>query len=887
MRRTPAFLMLICLCASVWALALPPAGDPFTPSQDPYHAARTASAMELSTSTGVPGHPMTISFAATGISEAATWTDYYGEFGSGEGVYPCGDDHPDSTEPHVIPVEWLEDGEEDCVNGTDENPGIAAAYATGSAATYKVWAESASGEIYNIASGRSPVDGEVHLTWDIPAIQPTGAYTICADQSIPADVWSMEAYDWPYDETGNRNLELYAAGATSICTRIDIEIYELSLTPVDEVVLPGGQATIEGLVTNPVNGALVDAQSLEAMAMYWTDDATNGLTYQEQNLYLPRHAEFNVSFLIPSNIYADTSSSLRQISVIFWANASGGSQVKTEALTLHVGEVDVTILEPASATSLSRETPFVFQAQAWIDGPSTTGDPVDDLDLKVTLVQGAFPTTLITSAETDAQGLVTAVISLENISVTGVAELRVEWTDAGTMGMHHTTQTVYISDGEGGGSLAGQGIHLEAMLTGDEGVPGSTLPITVRASDDGGDDLGGAWLHWRVEMDSHQGWWTAMEPTPWAAVATDASGEAVLEVDIPLDFNRNEGELYLTVIGYNASGVSDSLSLEVPMADQEVRIHPDRLAFLPGDEIVYRVESKGYSGEVTFFHQANEGTSGHVNADAADPVEIRVLVPPSWPYSIFDFEVEVASSQGLSTSTHRLMVERYWNIHLEVRSPVVNPGQQVDVSWEVDLLVSDQRIDYPLVWTASIDGDLADMSTGLIQQEEGSLSFGVPSDADPGVYVIHLQVEGTTHLLVYTVEEEQSLIVSMVTGAEPSVSYLALIASLVCLGLLLLRKDRGGKGDGLLHGHEIEDAMRAQPLANTVPPPAASAPPPVENMPPLGAGPMPPPPGSPALGPPANAVGKVDDDGFEWILHMGTMWYRRPGFGAPWQPFTG
>jgi len=48
---------------------------------------------------------------------------------------------------------------------------------------------------------------------------------------------------------------------------------------------------------------------------------------------------------------------------------------------------------------------------------------------------------------------------------------------------------------------------------------------------------------------------------------------------------------------------------------------------------------------------------------------------------------------------------------------------------------------------------------------------------------------------------------------------------------------------------------------------------------------LPPPPESPMLGPPPDAVGKMDADGFEWTKHMGGMWYRRANSGDIWKSF--
>ena len=878
MLRSSAVFMLMCLLTSIWALAIPPSEGRVAElglAEQGEISARSASSIELSTSTAVPGHPLTIQFNATGIAEQATWSDPYSEFGSGDGVYPCGDLHSMSTESHVIPLEWLEDGEEDCVNGTDENSGIAAAYAQNGEATYKVWAESDSGEIFIIASSRSPSDGEIELTWNIPSIQPTGGYTICADQSMPADDWTMVAYASPFDEPANRNLEVQWSHLTEVCTSVDIEIYELSLTPTDLIILPGGQATIEGLVTNPVNGAKVNPESLEGYAYYYTDDLTNGLQMQTQNLFLPHQSEFNISFLIPSNVYQEGSSYYRQIGVLLWANASGGTQVKYASVMLHVGEMDVEIESPTAEQFVSKDVPFVLQAQAWIDAPGSVGKPADGLDLKVMLVQNSMPFTLLNAVRTDAQGMITAVLSLTESPFTGVCILRIEWMDPSTMGLFHTDQTLFVGDGSDQTGGQGQGIHIEAQLSGELGVPGSTLPVTVQAFDDGGEPLPLIWMHWRTEMTSYQDFWSTMEPTPWTAVRTDANGQTTVQVIIPHDFNRNEGILHLSLVGYNGSGVSDSLIILVPMEDQDVLVNPDRLYFHPGDEITYRLQAKGFSGEVTYFYTADDGTNGHIVADAENPVELTITIPLSWPRSSFDLDVSIASSQGLAETRHTLWIDASWDIDVSVTTPVVHAGEKVSVRYEVQVLVSDYQVDYPLRWTASVDGDLDDASTGLIDESSGILSFSVPDDAEPGDYVIYLVIEGDAHLLVYTVEEERHVMIDLAGSAAPTVSYLALFIGLICLVMLIRRRGPRGNDSDSFDPNEVETA----PSETLAPSPNIPAPAPA------GMNTLPPPPGSPMLGPPLDAVGKMDADGFEWTKHMGGMWYRRANSGEIWKSF--
>ena len=95
--------------------------------------------------------------------------------------------------------------------------------------------------------------------------------------------------------------------------------------------------------------------------------------------------------------------------------------------------------------------------------------------------------------------------------------------------------------------------------------------------------------------------------------------------------------------------------------------------------------------------------------------------------------------------------------------------------------------------------------------------------------------------------------------------------------LVILIRRRGPRGNDSVPFDPNE--VKTAPSETLDPPP--NIPPPA----PAGMNTLPPPPESPMLGPPPDAVGKMDADGFEWTKHMGGMWYRRANSGDIWKSF--
>ena len=756
----PLSIIFMFLSSMMLALALSPQSMLTEEFESDDASGREVTSISLSSDDGVPGYPLTISFDATGIAEDDTWSDPHWSFDPGLGVFDCGEQwNWDSGQDHVIPAEWVEDGSDDCYNGADEATG-AGGTGTTTAASYRVWALSTTGEEYIVASQRPTINGGVEVTWNIPAIQPTGSYSICADQTDGAQTWSMDAADWPYDDRDNRNLDVDDwAWSSEMCTSLDINLYSLMLSADATVVLPGSQVQVSGLVTNPVDGEPTQPATLESFVEYWTEDMDENLVHQQQNMnIIPPMSIFDFSFLVPSNLYNGSSSYYSEIDITVWANSSTGNQVEISTLTLLSSEMAVEFITPAPTQLVLYNEPLLVQAQAYSSYSTWTWQPLADQPFNLKLVIGTSVFDLAIGITTDDQGHLMHLADLSNYGVTGPAWLRLEWIDPSSMAPAQLDRQIYLSDSADTTQFVGEGINLDVEEYSDAGEPGETVTVTVSAEDDWGNPLTGIWLHWQTEVESEDEvggiYGSSMKYGPWYVSQTDLEGLAELEMMIPSGINVNEGEVSIYVIGYNSTGATDSITIPVPLVQPDVNIDTDGEDYIPGAEVTYTISSTGMVGDVVYFWSTSDGSEGYIESSQGMDEELTLSIPPYWEAGTYSLSVMAVSVSGIASSWYTLTALSGYRISLTADSNSYLTGETIALEYSITSLNPQEEVMFPLSWFAEMVGQHDSQIYGVALEEHGSFTMQIPYDIPNGQYLITLDIGYEQTIVIITVHSD-------------------------------------------------------------------------------------------------------------------------------------
>ncbi len=854
----------------------------------------------LSSPDGIPGYPVTITAEVTGFSAGDMWSDPYNTFGNttNYGVFDCDEVYSYQLltsqgwlydTDHVIPLDWVENGYDDCYGGSDEVPGAASTVVSSSSqsTSYRVWAVSATGDEYLIRGNISPVGGEISVKWDVDLLQPTGDYQICVDSIITSTNWEMGVSYTSYYSSYYRNLVLSSSSSGDSCTDFELNLYDLSLSSEHKLVIPGSTVIISGFVSNPITGGPSNPGSIDANLRYYTEDSeTGGIVSQIKEIYVSSdEAMFEFGFLLPSNLYQGAISNYWIIQVDVWANSSTTSQFEMETYTLYTSNLVATIISPPINELVYRDEPFVFQAEAiLLSNAYWNWEPISGHDFSLKINSGGQTTVLIPQMTSDRSGNLLTIINLSTIDISGVATLTLVWINPSTMDTDNVQTMIFVADNAYVANNIGKGLNLEAEIIGDSPHEGEDVQVKITAKDDWGNPIPSIYIQHTVKINIYSIYGASQMSEQFEYSLTNANGEVIITKSIPAGLNG--ATVYLYVIGYNETGYLDSLSFEIPLAEPELEITLSTGDYHPGDLTTIIFSCRYLQGEVTYFWSTISGESGYLSTSDCDSMaEVEIIIPLSQDSAYYSVMVTAVSNQNIvSVTAHFLLAEENLEMDIVLFSPGVHvAGENLTIEYNISIENEDGSPIFPLSWETSIIGYPDNNTHGELNSSVGTLNMTLPDSLKSGSYIVNLRIGDTISYTIIDVlskedeqyrqedeqrreddrqedeqrieddiviqEELESSIGYQISDQSGIIAISALLMAIISLTIAAISRS-GGKGE--------ESNLKAEKLFN--------APLTNKNNAPEYFGQL-------ESGPPQNAVGTLQD-GFEWFDHYGKQYYR-------------
>jgi hypothetical protein len=851
----------------------------------------------LSSPDGIPGYPLTITAEVTGFSSGDVWNDPYGYIGNetNYGIFDCAEAYSSvygyiatSTQgnlyntPHVIPFDWVEDGNNDCYDGSDEVSGAASTVVTSSSQTtfYRVWAVSATGEEYLIRGNVSPVNGEISVKWNVDLLQPTGDYQICVDSISTSTFWSMgyDPYYWALTEHSYRNLVETNTQSTP-CTNFELNLYDLSLSSEHKLVVPGSTVKISGFVSNPITGGPSDPGSIAANLQYYVEDANGSIVPQVKEIYVNSdEAIFAFAFLLPSNLYQGTSSYYWIIEVDVWANSSTTSQFEMETYTLYTSNLVASIISPPANELVYRDEPFIFQAEAILSTTYTnTWEPLSEHEFSLKIISDGHTTVLNPLMTSDIRGNLLTIINLSSIDISGVATLTLEWENPSTMETDNAQTMIFVADNAYVANNVGKGLNLEAKIVGDSPHEGEDVQVKITAKDDWGNPIPSIYIQHtvQIEVDSSLHYAVTYMFEQFGYDMTNEAGEVLITKSIPAGLNG--AAVYVNVIVYNETGYLDSLSFEIPLAEPEIDITLSTGDYHPG-EITTIIFSCNYlQGEVTYFWSTISGESGHLSSSGCNSLsEVEIIIPLSQDSAYYSVMVTAVSNQDIiSVTAFFPLVEENLEMDIVLFSHGTHvAGENMTIEYNISIENGDGSPIYPLSWETSIVGYPHNNTQGELNSSAGSLNMTLPDSLKSGSYIVNLRIGDAASYTIIDVltqeddqhrvdevilrEELESSIGHQISDQSGIIAISALLMAIISFTIAVISRS-GGKSEE--SNTKIDNLFNTPLASNHVSTDGSS---------------------QQESAPPTNAVGTLQD-GFEWFNHNGKQYYRTEYSNNSWE----
>lgn len=649
---------------------------------------------------------------------------------------------------------------------------------------YNIWAESTSEETYTIAQNKDAIEGEITYSWLVPDSIPTGYYSICVEES---DSGAMSQF-------------------SITCASINIIRYHIEMEVNNEILLPGETIRVWTTVSSPINGS-PESPEAAGWKMTYTTQGENSWDADPQvksGILTPSSAnEFAV--LMPSNLHSDYD-----LDITFYANDSSGTQLSEVSTNVPVGNLETSISQPSYGQVIPLGSDFILQFNCKRTENGGWGDwmPEKNLALTVKLEQGdvkvpvSISSTLSgqpSSIMSDSDGIVSLLIAADNSALeTGSAELVVYWTDPYSSEEVNTSIMVHLS-ADNSESLTGVGLQvvIDGPLT--SSAPGEEIILTVNTLDMAGNPLAGIWVH---HLTSRSTTTSEDDRSKWSMQQSDNQGKLTVLMTIPLDLNPESGSIQLYATAKNATGVSDSDYHQIRLIEPQVTLNPSTVSWLPGDEVVIRINVDDMSGQVAAFWSVVElGIEGTLTFAANSQGSFSFQVPDRTSLSYLQISVVAIDNNGDTDSdSHSLQRLDGFSLMISPPNEVIVAGDKITFPYVITTMDSTDPVEYPIHWSVYVSGVADSAMTGLVNSDSGSIEYTLPSNLESGSYLFAFIFESqSTHLVIDVRSNDDasgvggtfSAVGDSLDSASGWVSTLALIMAFACFGLLL--KGRGKK----------------------------------------------------------------------------------------------
>lgn len=694
---------------------------------------------------------------------------------------------------------------------------------------YNIWAESSTEETYTIAQNKDAIEGIITHSWLVPESIPTGYYSICVEES---DSGAMSQFSVD-------------------CDTIRIIRYHIEMEVNNEILLPSETIRVWTTVSSPITGSPESPETAGWKMTYTTQGENSWDTdSQVKSGILTPSSSNEFAVLMPSNLHLDYD-----LDITFYANDSSGTQLSEVSKTVPVGLLTASISKPSYGQVIPLGSDFILQLNCKrTEDEGGWGDwmPEKNLALTVKLEQGAIKAPVSISStlsgqpssiKSDSDGIVSLLIAVDNSALEiGSAELVVYWADPYSSEEVNTSIPVYLGadDSE---SLIGVGLQviIDGPLSSSE--PGEEIILTVNTLDMAGNPLAGIWVH---HLTSRSTTTSEDDRSKWTMQQSDNQGKLTVLVTIPLDLNPGSGSILLYATAKNATGVSDSDYHQIRLIEPKVTLNPGTVNWLPGDEVVMRINVDDMSGQVAAFWSVVElEIEGKLTFAANSQGSFSFQIPDRTPFSSLQISVVAIDDSGETDSDYHFL-QKLDGFSLMISPPneVIIAGEKITFPYLITAMDSTAPVEYPIQWTLMVSGVADSAMTGLVNSDSGSIEYTLPSNLESGSYLFAFIFEGqSTHLVIDVRSDDDasgvggtfSAVGDSLDSASGWVSTLALIMVFVCLGLLLKgggKKEEEWSGSGF--NEPLPVAAPPQPVAAVpapmlAPNPAAHYPPPAVN----------------------------------------------------------
>ncbi len=722
-----------------------------------------------------------------------------------------------------------------------------------------------SGNQHNIL-GNITLDKEiVTLNWTLPDDIVTGSYEVCIEGMY-------------------------------VCGYFQVGIYTILSAQTQRTTTPGDDITASVSFVSPRDGGPVTPDKAEYMVSYLDSDGN-----ERQVVRQLEGSSDTITFAVPETICyneymicgIDSIWWGDAFTIRIWANASTNQSVE-ESITFVLAWPNLQVTEPLSLDEIPLTKPFHAVAFAQeVDGEwGTYWSPIKGALIDVTINQSGESEKIGDDLVTDSAGRLSTVLDLSSLTslAAEAATLSFSWRPSSDVDRIWREVPVLLSKDDDLTTSTG-GIHLNVQDDGEELTKGGKTTVAVQAMDDSNRPISDIWIQHTLQrtrdisgLSGTSDSWSA-----WSAVKNDSNGVASIEVTAPSDLVPGIDELTLKVYGWNKTGGTDYISIDLSIAEPRLKSDVTPEYWVPGDKVSVELEFQEMSAPITVWWTIAQLERNEWTSFSATTGVIEVDIPSTLPdrSSLYWDGQERLTMTVMAVDASGNMAAQNVYINelsgLRLQAIPVNKASSAGENFEVDVTLSTlgetEMPDGPYYWEVTFMEDIGLSFSGEMDEPTGTITIPVSEHMSTGDQIASITVAGAQSIIIVEIRsvEDSSGVKGMASSANlalspasPMVSFIALFLGLICLGLIIKNggKNRGNEpfSDGI-PSELIPPSPSLEPSFRMAPPPASATtmpPPPVQTT------------------PSRQMVGSVGQDGYEWLQHGGKTWYRTENSSQEW-----